>query len=67
MAAADYRLCDVCSRKTFYDAELNYDIAPAGHPLAPDYIPGPSLGAWKVLCVECVKAHEVIIRPKAPE
>jgi len=24
MAAADYRLCDVCGSKVFYDANLNY-------------------------------------------
>jgi hypothetical protein len=26
MALADYRLCDVCGGKCFYDAHLNYDI-----------------------------------------
>jgi hypothetical protein len=26
MAAADYRLCDVCRGKAFYDANLNYEI-----------------------------------------
>jgi hypothetical protein len=25
MAAADYRLCDVCSGKCFYDSNLNYE------------------------------------------
>jgi len=25
MAAADYRLCDVCDGKVFYDANLNYE------------------------------------------
>lgn len=25
MAMADYRLCDVCGEKAFYDARLNYD------------------------------------------
>lgn len=25
MAAADYRLCDVCDGKAFYDANLNYE------------------------------------------
>ena len=25
MAAIDYRKCDVCGCKTFYDANLNYD------------------------------------------
>lgn len=25
MAAADYRLCDVCGGKVFYDSNLNYE------------------------------------------
>ena len=25
MARADYKLCDVCSEKAFYDANLNYE------------------------------------------
>jgi hypothetical protein len=25
MAAADYRLCDVCGHKVFYDSNLNYE------------------------------------------
>ena len=28
MAYADYRLCDVCGKKAFYDAELNYQEGP---------------------------------------
>lgn len=31
MAAADYKLCDVCGKKAFYDANLNYENGP------PDY------------------------------
>lgn len=29
MALADYRLCDVCGGKAFYDASLNYDDRPS--------------------------------------
>jgi len=29
MALCDYRLCDVCGRKAFYDAHLNYDDRPS--------------------------------------
>ena len=29
MALADYRLCDVCGGKAFYDAGLNYDDGPS--------------------------------------
>lgn len=28
MAAADYRLCDICGTKAFYDSNLNYEFGP---------------------------------------
>jgi hypothetical protein len=59
MAAADYRLCDVCQCKTFYDANLNYDF----HEY-PKH--GLRLGDWAVLCEKCNETHEVVIRPRAP-
>lgn len=30
MAAADYKLCDVCGTKAFYDASLNYEVPGSG-------------------------------------
>lgn len=47
MAMADYRLCDVCGEKVFYDSNLNYETGPseygdhgpyrqAGEPQYPD-------------------------------
>jgi len=54
MAAADYRLCDVCDRKTFYDADLD-----------PDYT--DRIGAWAVLCRECAKTHDVVVVPREPK
>ena len=68
MAAADYRLCDVCDGKAFYDANLNYDYdsdterprvtgeASYGPPL--DY-----LGDWAVLCTDCAKRYRTKIVP----
>ena len=58
MAYADYRLCDVCDCKTFYDANLNYEYV-KGKGQVLDY-----LGDWKVLCQDCVKTHEVKIVKK---
>lgn len=29
MAAADYRLCDVCDEKVFYDSNLSYEFEPS--------------------------------------
>jgi len=59
MAAADYRLCDLCNGKAFYDADLNYDgrTDQWGHPL-PDHV-----GDWAVICEECAKTNQVVIRP----
>ena len=48
MALADYRLCDQCGCKTFYDAEVNYEAA--------------DLGDWKVLCKDCAETHQCIIK-----
>ena len=72
MALSDYRLCDVCGGKAFYDANLNYHLdAPAdsqfrvagqpgqwGHGL--DYV-----GDWAVLCDDCAKTHRCVIVPIA--
>lgn len=60
MAAADYRLCDICRCKTYYDADLNFDF---------DTYPktGLRLGDWKVICIECAKTHEVQIVPRTTD
>lgn len=63
MALADYRLCDICGRKTFYDANLNYDD---------DFDPALErpcgCGDWVAICVECAKAYEVkIVKKDGPE
>lgn len=55
MAAADYRLCDCCNGKVFYDSNLNYEydeILPSGH-MKLDY-----LGDWSVICMDCAKNHK---------
>ena len=70
MAMSDYRLCDVCERKAFYDANLNYDqgadvpgmLRNGGGMMentALDYV-----GDWGVICTDCAETHEVVIRPK---
>ena len=62
---AGYRSCDLCGRKVFYDANLNYEfegsvkyagITVEGHSL--DY-----LGDWAVLCDICAKTHKTQIVP----
>lgn len=58
MAACDYRSCDVCGCKVFYDANLNYDFdnrMPDGSPTL-DY-----LGDWKVLCENCAVVYKCVV------
>jgi hypothetical protein len=63
MAGADYRLCDVCGSKTFYDAQLDYQKPEKDRPDWPDWwLHG--VGDWAVICVECAKTQEVVVRPK---
>lgn len=67
MAAADYKLCDMCGCKAFYDSDLSYDFGapadeqfrvcgatPFGHSLG-------NLGDWAVLCKNCAKTHRTQI------
>lgn len=74
MAAADYRLCDVCGRKAFYDANLNYEqgsdvpfekaVRNGGHMMPAtelDY-----LGDWVVICADCAKTHKCVVVPTTP-
>ena len=63
MAGADYRSCDVCGSKTFYDANLSYDWEE--HEDRPfvrdtDYHLG-YLGDWACICIGCAKTHRVVI------
>src|SRR5690349_8029348 len=37
MAKADYRLCDVCGEKAFYDSNLSYEDGPSEHKKTPPY------------------------------
>lgn len=51
MAAADYRLCDICEAKTFYDASLSDDYT-------------DRIGDWAVLCQSCAEAFKVVVVPR---
>lgn len=82
MAGGDYRLCDVCNGKTFYDANLNYERGPSQYRYAGPYrVAGKPqfddpdlchrvgnrldyLGDWAVICDDCAKTHETVIRKK---
>jgi hypothetical protein len=58
MALADYRRCDVCGGKAFYDATLRYDFE--RYPDRGLYL----LGDWAVICIDCAKTFKCIIVPK---
>ena len=58
MAYADYRHCDICDAKTFYDANVDYDW---------NEYPETGLrntGALFVLCVACSKFHDILTKRK---
>ena len=68
MAATDYRLCDRCACKAFYDANLNYEVGrePGAHQAGqPVYYKLQNLGDWAVLCTACAKSFEAVIVPRA--
>lgn len=37
MALADYRLCDVCGDRAFYDSNLNYEDGPSKYASIPPF------------------------------
>lgn len=75
MAYADYRLCDVCEGKAFYDANLNYEWPNKdgkdsfGYKIEKEELVRDSghkldrLGDWAVLCRDCAKTHKCVILP----
>ena len=76
MALSDYRLCDVCGAKVFYDATLNYGIQPAfSGQKQVDGVYLDYLGDWKVICADCSEQYQCVIldlatiesRPKTGE
>lgn len=60
MALCDYRLCDRCGGKAFYDANLNYGDPGAtrvrGQHYTLDFV-----GDWAVLCQTCAEKYAVVI------
>ena len=51
MAGCDYRSCDVCGCKTFYDANVGYDDN-SGKPVG--------VGDWAVVCEACAVEWETV-------
>lgn len=72
MAGSDYRLCDVCGRKVFYDSGLNYETTNvttdkvakvAGESQGAWGYKLESLGDWAVICRNCAKTYKTAIIP----
>ena len=69
MAYADYRLCDICECKAFYDSNLNYDFPDKNNPIPEENLIRDChysldyLGDWAVICRECAKTHKTIVVP----
>ena len=66
MAGGDYYSCDLCGSKTFYDANLSYYEfgEPNENPVTGHPWPDGNVGEMAVLCKECIKTHEIIIKQK---
>lgn len=58
MTLTNYRLCDKCGGKAFYDAGLNNDSDALSNDYALD-----NLGDWAFLCRTCAKTHKCVIVP----
>jgi hypothetical protein len=60
MAMCDYRLCDVCGGKAFYDV----DIRDTRYIATYDPSEGVDPVGLAVLCSECNKTHKAIVVPR---
>ena len=60
MALCDYRLCDRCGGKAFYDANLNYGD-PGATCVRGQHYTLDHVGDWAVLCQTCAETHAVVI------
>jgi hypothetical protein len=58
MAGADYRHCDICDAKAFYDAELHHDFYEY-----PD-TGLAHLGEDAVICRDCARTHRTAVLPR---
>lgn len=73
MAYADYRLCDVCDSKAFYDSNLDYVFVGESQwgdePVKQEDCVRDTnyrlqyLGDWAVLCKDCAKTYKCVIVP----
>lgn len=58
MAYSDYRLCDKCGCKAFYDVNLNYEYKDKERYIRGEYVALDYVGDWAVLCIDCSKKYK---------
>lgn len=58
MASADYKLCQVCGGKTFYDSDIHYDYERGEY---------EGCGECRALCLECSKEWQLMTIRKPEE
>lgn len=79
MAASDYRLCDVCGGKAFYDSHLNHTQGEERYGIPYRVAGEPQfdtdekcqkwgagldyVGDWAVICTGCSETHKCVIVP----
>lgn len=63
MAMCDYKTCDLCGGKAFYDANIT---SPAYWATWDPSETEPPIGL-AVLCAACNQTHEAIFRPRAAQ
>ena len=56
MAGADYKTCDNCGGKSYYDADLHWDFDEEDKPNGLW-----NLGDISALCMECAKTHKCVV------
>lgn len=59
MSGADYKHCDNCECKTFYDANLDYDFKENDKRTQLH-----NTGDHKALCSKCADSFELVIKPR---
>ena len=63
MGLAEYKLCDICGAKVFYDAH----ISDSGYVATYDPSEGDEPIGIAVLCWQCNKTHEAVIQPRTAQ
>lgn len=67
MAMCDYRWCNVCGCKAFYDAELNYYDEDKPNAQNGQELPDGRIADMVCLCSDCLKTHEIKVVARSNE